>query len=373
MPSRRFTPKLFSFRSTCSGSNRSQVILSRPYLSKQCLRQNPQLALAACHSLHHPRTSPLQGSRNEQQRQYASSSSTSPLASSTTTAQCRLPKRRHPPTRTHRQQPPPTRPFTSTSHPLAKKQRGGKQDSKSTTETAELKTSSTPKAPEARDDPYDFSELEARITRIVESLKGALAELKPGGRFNVQLLEDLRVSVVGSGGVGDGSGSGGKGRGKKGAAGKEGEEGGGGGERRASYKLADLAQVVPKGGRAVVVYVGEEEHLKPITSAILSSPWSLNPQPSPTGPLELSIQIPPPTAESRKQTLEEAKKMGQQAEHSVRQARGAQQKRLRAMQVARSAGPDDLKKAGDRMEKIAEAAQGEVKRVMEGARKVLDG
>ena len=43
------------------------------------------------------------------------------------------------------------------------------------------------------------------------------------------------------------------------------------------------------------------------------------------------------------------------------------------MQVNKSARPDDLKKAGDRMEKIVEKGQAEVKKVVENARKVLEG
>ena len=56
----------------------------------------------------------------------------------------------------------------------------------------------------------------------------------------------------------------------------------------------------------------------------------------------------------------------------MRDARGKQQKKLRAMQVNKSARPDDLKKAGDKMEKVVEKGQAEVKRIVDGARKVLE-
>lgn len=56
----------------------------------------------------------------------------------------------------------------------------------------------------------------------------------------------------------------------------------------------------------------------------------------------------------------------------MRQARGAQQKKLRAMGLGRMAGWDDLKRAGVKMEKVVEGGNAEVKRVVEGARRVLE-
>lgn len=45
---------------------------------------------------------------------------------------------------------------------------------------------------------------------------------------------------------------------------------------------------------------------------------------------------------------------------------------LRAMSVGRTAGPDDLRKAGGKMEKVVEGGMAEVKRVVDGARRVLE-
>ena len=112
--------------------------------------------------------------------------------------------------------------------------------------------------------------------------------------------------------------------------------------------------------------------MKPISSSILSSPLSLNPQLSSTSPLELNIQIPPPTAESRKQTVMQALKAGTDANGVIRMARGAHQKKLRAMGLAKSAGPDDLKRAHDKMERAVEKANLDAKNITEEARKVLE-
>ena len=56
----------------------------------------------------------------------------------------------------------------------------------------------------------------------------------------------------------------------------------------------------------------------------------------------------------------------------MRDARGKQQKKLRAMQLAKSARPDDLKKAATQMEKFVEKGAVEVKRVVDSAKKVLE-
>lgn len=77
------------------------------------------------------------------------------------------------------------------------------------------------------EDPSDFSALEADIAAAVERLKDDLSKLRAGGRFNPEVLENLRVAP------------------DKTAATKK-------------VKLSDLAQVVPK-GRTVQVMVGEKD------------------------------------------------------------------------------------------------------------------
>ena len=86
----------------------------------------------------------------------------------------------------------------------------------------------------------------------------------------------------------------------------------------------------------------------------------------------LSIPIPPPTAESRKATVNAAAKAGDVANNAVRNARQGQQKKLRAMQLAKSARPDDLKKAGTQMEKVVDKGVQEVKKIVDAAKRALD-
>ncbi|KAK4565470.1 hypothetical protein LTR86_004087 [Recurvomyces mirabilis] len=241
-----------------------------------------------------------------------------------------------------RQQAPapqlPSRRAFSTSPSLCKK--GGKaarEEKSSTTPTNSKGSPSTTPT----DDPFDFTTLEADIASAIERLKTDLSKLRAGGRFNPEVLENLRVQPDKS--------------------------------SNQTVKLSDVAQVIPK-GRVVQIMVGEKDHIKPTTTAIQSSTLSLTPQPDPTGtnPLLLIINIPPPTAESRKAVVDEASKAGEKAGTSLRDARGKQQKKLRALQVAKSARPDDLKKAGTLMEKVVEKGTGEVKRIVDSAKKVLE-
>ncbi|KYG42741.1 hypothetical protein M433DRAFT_157547 [Acidomyces richmondensis BFW] len=191
------------------------------------------------------------------------------------------------------------------------------------------------------DDPFDFSHLDSEIATAIERLKSDLSKLRAGGRFNPDIVEGLRVRLDKSGG--------------------------------GTARLGDLAQVIPK-GRALHVLVGEQDHVKPLSTAIAASNLSLTPLPDPTGtnPLLLVINIPPPTAETRHAAVNEATRAGDRAKKSVHDARAAQHKKHRAIQLAKTARPDDLKKASMLMEKLVERANGEVKRIVDGARKALE-
>ncbi|KAK2759071.1 hypothetical protein FQN54_003170 [Arachnomyces sp. PD_36] len=225
----------------------------------------------------------------------------------------------------------------STSGPLLKKKDKKSQDSSpSKSEPAAASGAS------GADDPFDFSSLQDGITDAVARLKDDLSKLRAGGRFNPETIEGLRVNIPKAGG------------------GKE------------ALRLGSLAQVIPKGGRAVTVLVGEEEHIKPITTTIQSSNLSLTPQPDPHNPLQLNVPIPPPTQESRDKAVQDARAAMDKAAAAVKAARATLQKRLRDMKLKKVVRPDDLKKAGDQMEKVAEKGQTEVKEVFEGVRKVLE-
>jgi len=234
-------------------------------------------------------------------------------------------------TRTPVTQPSLVRPFSSTPSALKK---GGKA-AREATRAAE------PSASSPETDFSDLSTLEAEISKAIEKLKTDLSKLRTGGRFNPEAIETLRVQPEKN--------------------------------SKTTYPLSDLAQVVPK-GRTMQILVSEESYVKPVSSAIQGSKLSLTPTPDPTGQSAtlLVVQVPPPTAESRRQVVAEAIKAGDKAGDGVRAARGAQQKRLRKFELDRAARPDDLRKAGKMMEGVVEKAMTEVKRIVEGAKKVLD-
>ncbi|KAJ5099117.1 hypothetical protein N7532_006118 [Penicillium argentinense] len=176
-----------------------------------------------------------------------------------------------------------------------------KDKGKNATSDSELQGPAT--SPE---DPFDLAQLQTGISTAVTRLKDDLSKLRAGGRFNTASLESLKVQL-----------------------GKDSSD---------SFKLGDLAQVVPKGGRMVTLLAAEEEHIKPLASAIVSSNLSLTPQPDPYNPLQLNIPIPPPTKESRDQNVNVAKQAFEKAANTVRDARGVMHKRLQDMQKRRLRG-----------------------------------
>lgn len=114
--------------------------------------------------------------------------------------------------------PKPCRAFTTTS-PLSKKGGNNKR----------VKEEVDPQTPLGfADDPFDFSTLEVANAKNLEKLKNDLSKMGTGGRFNPEVLESLTVIL-------DKSGS------------------------KLRIKLRDIAQIVPKGGRTVMIIVGEKD------------------------------------------------------------------------------------------------------------------
>lgn len=76
-------------------------------------------------------------------------------------------------------------------------------------------------------DPYNFETLDLEIQQALDHLKDDLSKLRSGGRFNPEVIEDLRITL---------------------------DKG-----RSVTTRLGELAQVVPRGGRLVIVLVGEAD------------------------------------------------------------------------------------------------------------------
>jgi ribosome recycling factor len=115
------------------------------------------------------------------------------------------------------------------------------------------------------------------------------------------------------------------------------------------------------------------QHVKPIVSAIQGSKdLNLQPQQDAKNALQLNIPIPPPTKESRELALGAAGKAGEAGSVGIRNSRAAMQKRLRAMELNRSARPDDIRKAHKDMEKVVEKGNADVKKAVDAAKKAME-
>ncbi|PWY72551.1 ribosome recycling factor [Aspergillus sclerotioniger CBS 115572] len=224
----------------------------------------------------------------------------------------------------------------STSPFLYKKKKKEKTRALTGTDSGKLLS----KAGVPSEDPHDFSQLHDGIAAALSRLRDDLSKLRVGGRFNTGSIENLRVQL------------------SKGS--------------KETVRLGDLAQVVPKSGRIVTILASEDDHVKPITSSIISSNLSLNPQPDPHNGLQLNITIPPPTKESRDQTITIAKAAMEKAAGAVRDSRGAVHKRLQDLQKKKIVRPGDVRKAQEQMEKLTEKGQKDLKELFQATRKAME-
>lgn len=117
-------------------------------------------------------------------------------------------------------QPPPIHKRTFTYTPLVQKKQGKEKEKKS-------KVTSSENEAVGSEDPFDFSILSTGIDKSLDKLTTDLGKLKTGGRFNPEALESVRVQLVK--------------------------------DEKGTERLGDLAQVLPKGGRSVMVLVGEKD------------------------------------------------------------------------------------------------------------------
>ncbi|KAF2830647.1 ribosome recycling factor [Ophiobolus disseminans] len=201
---------------------------------------------------------------------------------------------------------------------------------------------SNPEGSTPTDEAYDVSGLESQILKAMEKLTHDLSQLRGGGKLNPEIVESLKVQL------------------------------GTAGQGKESIKLGDIAQVVPR-GRMLNVICGEEAHIKPITTAIAASPHSLTPlAPEQSNPLTIQVPLPPPTGESRQAAVDAAVKASEKADKWIQTARQEHNKRLRKYELNREVLPDDLQKAKKRMEDVVKKGHTEVKRIADGAKRVLE-
>jgi ribosome recycling factor len=84
------------------------------------------------------------------------------------------------------------------------------------------------------------------------------------------------------------------------------------------------------------------------------------------------VPLPPPTGESRRAAVNAAIKASELADKQVQKARQDHNKQLRKFELNRDVLPDDLQKAKKRMEEVVKKGHTEIKRISDGAKKVLE-
>lgn len=120
--------------------------------------------------------------------------------------------------------------------------------------------STTQHLPTSPANPFDFTDLQTSIADALSRLRSDLAKLQRGVRIQPEAIERLPVQLKYAGSAEGGKAKGGRGGGKE--------------TETETVRVEDLATVVPKGGRMMVVMVGEESVRSipptPISSSLLS-------------------------------------------------------------------------------------------------------
>jgi ribosome recycling factor len=115
------------------------------------------------------------------------------------------------------------------------------------------------------------------------------------------------------------------------------------------------------------------QHIKPITTAIASSPHSLTPlAPEQANPLTIQVPLPPPTGDTRRDAIEAARKAAEKADAGIQRARQEHNKLIGKYKTNREVRPDDIQKAKKTMEEVVKKGHDEVKRIADGAKRVLE-
>lgn len=123
-----------------------------------------------------------------------------------------------------------------------------------------------------REAAFDLGDVDAEYARVDERFEKRLQEFRVGGRFNPEMLGQLRVRTDRDSGE--------------------------------SWPLRELAQVVHRGGRSVSILVSDAEYVKPIMSAVQASDdFNQQPQRDPDNELELLLRVEPEDPEEQQRRL----------------------------------------------------------------------
>ncbi|KAI0425374.1 ribosome recycling factor [Xylaria sp. FL1042] len=211
-----------------------------------------------------------------------------------------------------------------------KRNNAGHGKSKESSSSSMAADEDGPKHPQpSPEEPLNFADAESRLGKLAEHFRPALKKMHTGSRFDPDVLGALRVTVD--------------------------KKKSGGGE---AYPLRELAQVVPRGGRAVSLLVHEAGYVKPIMSAVQgSSQFNQQPQRDPDNELELTLKVEP---ESREDLAKRVKAVAHEWRERVRAVRQKRDKLHVAWRKEGVLGPDLKRTADKELDKVIKAAIAEV-------------
>jgi len=188
------------------------------------------------------------------------------------------------------------------------------------------------------EEPLDFADVESRLRKHAEHFKAGFKKLHAGGRFDPDAIGAIRVTVDKKEGL--------------------------------VYPLHELAQVVPRGGRAVSLLVHDKEYVKPIMSAVqTNSGFNQQPQRDPDNELELTLKV---EAEKREDVVRRVKATAHEWRERVRAVRQKRDKLHTTWKKDGSMGPD-LKRTVDKaLEKVIKTAIAEIDEAEKNALKAVE-
>lgn len=225
--------------------------------------------------------------------------------------------------------------FSQTAAAQAKKNKADKQEKSS------KKGAAAPAAPSSNgngstsksnnpkpnpEDPFDLSDLEAAFAKAAEHHIDNLKKLRTGGRFNPDVIGALRVRPD-----------------KKDPA---------------TFPLHELAAIVPKGGRTISILVHELDHVKPVLSAIQTSPdFNQQPQRVEDNEQELVLKV---EAEKADDVAKRVKEICHAWRGQIREHRHKRDVVLKKWRADNTILPDDLKRIEKDMQKLQDKKMAEI-------------
>ncbi|KAI1392762.1 ribosome recycling factor [Hypoxylon trugodes] len=189
------------------------------------------------------------------------------------------------------------------------------------------------------EEPLDFSDVHSRIKQHDERFRDTLKKMRTGGRFNPDLMGNLRVTPN-----------------RK--------------EPDITYPLREVAQVIHRGGRTISILVNEEAYIKPIMSAVQGSEeFNQQPQRDPDNELELIIKIEPEKPDGLIRRIKAACLDWRDRVRSIRHKRD---KQVTAWRKDGAIGPDMKRTVEKELEKIIKAKMTEIDEAEKQALKAVE-